>query len=43
MHHGQSSEEAQKNKKDRKYEEFINFAEIGGICVIGLGGMDAPG
>ena len=23
--------------------KFINFAEIGGKCILGLGGMDAPG
>ena len=43
---GESKGEAKRNEKERKYEEFINFAEIArGICNMHhwLKGMDAPG
>jgi len=31
MHHGQSRGK-QKNEKEQKQREFLNFTEIGGIC-----------
>jgi len=36
--------DANENEKERKYGEFINFAEIGGIWNMHhwLGGADAP-
>src|SRR6218665_1606674 len=49
MHHGQNGSKANNVNKalkmliDRKQGgEFINFVEIGAICIIDLGGMDAP-
>jgi len=34
-----------KNKKNENRGKFINLSEIGdyAICIVGLGGMDAPG
>lgn len=41
---GEKKRKLNKNRKlNENIGEFIIFAEIRGMCIIGLGGMDVPG
>jgi len=42
MHHAQSRGKPKKRKRKKIGGKFINLAEMGGICIIGLSGMDVP-
>jgi len=41
MHRGQSRGSQKRKRMKTVVGKFINLVEIGGICIIGLGGMEA--